>query len=74
MLPLILIFSITLPLVIGALIIYARWNYGRLEALGIPVVKPNFIFGSTFNVHNELTSSIDIERFRKYGPVWGVRF
>ena len=69
---LLLIVLLTIAGIIASLILYARWNYGVLEALGIPVAKPHFLLGSTYNAHNELTSSVDIDRLRTYGPVYGV--
>ena len=59
-------------IIVASLILYARWNYGVLESLGIPVVKPHFLLGSTYNFHNEMATDVDIARFKKYGPVYGV--
>jgi len=58
--------------VIGA-IVYARWNYGILEKLNIPLIKPTFCLGSTPNLHLVVQHLEDIKRFKKYGPIWGVR-
>jgi hypothetical protein len=56
-----------------ALIIYARWNYGVLERMGIPVDKPHFIFGSVEqNGFKRSCGIIDIENFKRFGPVYGV--
>jgi len=54
------------------LLIYARWNYGKLDGLGFPVVKPHFFLGSNPNGHNEKLYLVDLERANKYGPVYGV--
>jgi len=54
------------------LIIYARWNYGQLGGLGFPVVKPHLLLGSNPNNHNEKPHLVDLERAKKYGPVYGV--
>jgi hypothetical protein len=55
------------------LILYARWNYGSLEKLGIPVVPPHFFLGSAPTNYKELSHIQDEERARKYGPIYGVR-
>lgn len=57
---------------ISALFLYARWNYGFLEELGIPVVKPHFLFGSTFNARFNPVGYRNIGWMKKYGPVFGV--
>jgi len=57
---------------VTSLIVYARWNYGTLEKLGIPVVKTSFILGSTPDLHRKVAHFEDIERFRKYGKIYGV--
>jgi hypothetical protein len=54
------------------LILYARAKYGKLDGLGIPVIPPTFILGSTPDVHEKVQHLEDIERFKKYGPIWGV--
>ena len=59
-------------IILTSIIIYARWNYGSLEALGIPVVKPSFILGSTPDLHLKVAHLEDIERHKKYGSVYGV--
>jgi len=58
--------------VVLILILYARWNYGILEAMHIPVVKPHFLLGSTYNAHNEVGGEADLRRFKKYGSIYGV--
>jgi len=57
---------------IVSLIIYARWNYGTLEALGIPVVKPFLFFGSNYNEYKLVLSDVSIERLKKYGQIYGA--
>ncbi|CAG7728211.1 unnamed protein product [Allacma fusca] len=54
------------------LLIYARWNYGTLEALNIPVVERSFLLGSTPDLHSKVQHLEDIARFKKYGPVYGL--
>ena len=54
------------------LILYARWNYGVLESLNIPVVKRSFLLGSTPELHKTVQHLEDIKRFRTLGPVYGV--
>lgn len=55
------------------LISYGRKNYGILEKCGIPVVKPTLFLGSVPNFHAKVHQLEDIKRFKKYGPIWGVR-
>ncbi|CAG7728212.1 unnamed protein product [Allacma fusca] len=59
-------------LTVVGLLIYARWNYGTLEALNIPVVDRSFFLGSTPELHKKVQHLEDIERFNKYGPIYGV--
>jgi len=63
-------------LVIAAIssIIYARWNYGTLEKMGIPVVKPHFFLGSAQDTFSRCIAHIDLENFKRLGPIFGVRF
>lgn len=56
------------------LIFYARWHYGTLEKLGIPVAKPHFLLGSDPDGHTFVHVEKDLERYRKYGPVFGVKY
>jgi len=58
--------------ILGVVVLYARWNYGVLEKLNIPVVRLSFILGSTPNLHNDIQHFEDIKRFQKYGPIFGV--
>jgi len=54
-------------------IVYARWHYGTLESLGIPMVgKPSFWFGNTWDAYEKPAGIMDIERYKKFGPVYGV--
>lgn len=59
--------------VIIGLIIHARWKYGTLERLGIPVVKPHFLFGSLFNSRFTPTGWRDVKWMKEKGQVFGVR-
>ncbi|OXA51515.1 cytochrome P450 3A56 [Folsomia candida] len=59
--------------VLVGLVIYARWHYGTLEKLGIPMVgKPFLIFGNTIDAYSKAGGALDIERFNKFGPIYGV--
>jgi hypothetical protein len=69
---LLLVVIVLFVIFITSLVIYARWNYGTLEAMGIPVIKPFFILGSTPDLHRKVAHFEDIERFKKYGSVYGV--
>jgi len=54
-------------------ILFLRRNYGKLEKIGIPVIKPTFCFGSgPFKLHKVNFVEDDLENFRKYGPNWGA--
>ncbi|CAL8080397.1 unnamed protein product [Orchesella dallaii] len=66
-----ILFSIAV-VVAACLILYARWNYGVLEAAGVPVVKPTFFLGSVPNLHQKVQTDEDIRRFQEYGPIWGL--
>ncbi|CAL8112347.1 unnamed protein product [Orchesella dallaii] len=48
-----------------------RINYGVLEQSGIPVVEPTLFLGSEPDYHRRVQHLVDIERFKKYGPIWG---
>jgi hypothetical protein len=56
-----------------SLVVYARWNYGKLEAMGIPVVKPHWLLGSNFNYMELYHHWEDLHRSKKLGPVYGVK-
>ncbi|CAL8110949.1 unnamed protein product [Orchesella dallaii] len=66
-----LVLAFLLSLVI-LLALYARWNYGVLENLNIPVVKPHFLLGSTFQYRSLTVGYRDVELMRKYGQVFGM--
>jgi len=51
---------------------YARWNYGTLEQLNIPVVSPSFIFGSDPQGHGKVQHLEDYRRVKEFGSVYGV--
>ncbi len=68
----ILILLSILILVVSILVIYARWNYGTLEKMNIPVVKPSFLLGSTPDLHLKVQHLEDVARYQKYGSVYGV--
>ena len=58
--------------IICGLIIYARWNYGFLENLGIPVVNPHFLFGSMFTTRFVPIGYRDVAWMKEYGQIFGV--
>lgn len=58
--------------IISLFIWYARWNYGFLEDLGIPVVKPHFILGSLFSTRFEPIGYRDVALMKEHGPIFGV--
>ncbi|CAG7728398.1 unnamed protein product [Allacma fusca] len=55
-----------------ALVVYARWNYGFLEKLGIPVEPPTFMLGSCPDIYKKYPALEDIRRFKQYGSIFGV--
>jgi len=57
---------------VAVLVVYTSWNYGSLEKLGIPVIKPFLIFGSNYMEAYLDIQKQDIERHRKYGDIYGV--
>jgi len=68
-------FLIILAVLVGAvscLILYARWNYGVLEKLGIPVEKPHLFLGNTADAYDQSSGLADIEKYKRLGPVYGV--
>ena len=59
--------------VFGGLWIYARWNYGSLEKMGIPVVKYTHpILGSTKELYETVGGENDIKWMKEYGQIFGV--
>jgi len=64
-------FLVFLALLVG-LVVYARWNYGLLEASGIPLIKPTFFLGSVPDLHKKIQTEEDIRRFKEFGPNWAV--
>ncbi|ODM97640.1 Cytochrome P450 3A31, partial [Orchesella cincta] len=61
-----------LVVLLAALIIReGRKKYGVLEQSGIPVIEPTLFLGSEPNIHKTVLHLADIERFNKYGPIWG---
>ncbi|ODM92169.1 Cytochrome P450 3A16 [Orchesella cincta] len=49
----------------------ARASYGVLEKSGVPVIEPTLFLGSEPTFHKTVLHLADIERFKKYGPIWG---
>lgn len=67
------IFYFLVGLVTSA-VVYARWNYGKLEKVkGLSVViKPLFVGGSDVNIYKKLVHEQDDTFVRVYGKVYGV--
>ncbi|ODM96046.1 Lithocholate 6-beta-hydroxylase [Orchesella cincta] len=61
------IFAMAITIVLAQ----ARENYGVLEACGIPVVKPTLFLGSESNLHKTVVHFADVERYKKFGGIWG---
>jgi len=62
-----------LLLILGlSLVIYARWNYGKLEAMGLPVETPHWFMGNMANHDNVYHHWVDLERTKKLGLIYGV--
>lgn len=59
-------------LVVISLIVYARWEYGTLEKMGIPVVPHHPILGSTREIYNTPGGLNDYKWMKKYGKIFGV--
>jgi hypothetical protein len=55
------------------LVLYARWHYGTLEGLGIPVMKPFLFLGSNYMDPYVRPREEEVRRLEKYGMVYGVR-
>ena len=69
---LVLIFSVLILVMCIGIILCGRQNYGTLENCGFPVVTPSLFLGSNPNLHKKVQHLVDIERFKKYGGIWGV--
>ena len=69
------VLEIILAAVAIFLVIFLRYllkNRGYLESLGIPIVKPGFIFGSPpYFPHKILIHEQTNETFKKLGKTWG---
>lgn len=61
-----------IALLVTAVLAQARENYGILEESGVPLVKPTWFCGSEPNIHKTVLHLADIERFKKFGGIWGV--
>lgn len=69
---LLVICAIILVVLFG-LLIYARWEYGELEKMGIPVVAHHPLLGSTREIYNTVGGLNDVKWMEKYGKIFGVR-
>ena len=65
--------ALFLVTIILGLILFLRRNYGTLERMGVPVVKPAILgLGSDpFNIHKTNYINEDMKNFKKYGKIWG---
>lgn len=70
----ILLISIIFMILIAlGLVSYARWNFGSLEKLGIPVVqRDHFLLASALLPYQKPGGIVDTEHMKKYGSVFGV--
>ena len=57
---------------VAAFVAYARWEYGSLEKMGIPVVKPGWVLGSQPNMHKLILQDEDCRNAQTLGKTWGV--
>ncbi len=58
--------------VVFGLFIYARWEYGELEKMGIPVVAHHPLLGSIREIYGIVGGLNDVKWMEKYGKVFGV--
>ncbi len=64
--------GLLIVLVIIGLIIYARWEYGVFEKMGLPVVKHHPILGSIREIYTTVGGLNDVKLMQKYGKIFGV--
>ena len=61
--------------ILAGLWFYARWEYGVLEEMGIPVVEyTNPLLGHTRDIYTKVGGLHDIQWMKKYGPIFGVEY
>lgn len=65
--------GLLLLIVVVGLLIYARWEHGILEKMGLPVVKHHPILGSTREIYGAPGGLNDIKWREKYGNIFGVQ-
>lgn len=59
--------------VVAGLWIYARWNFGTFEKMGIPVVEyTNPLLGSAPDIYTKIGGLNDVAWMGKYGKIFGV--
>ena len=62
-----------LATIVLGIVLFLRRNYGRLEAMGVPVVPPSMwgLGSDPFMIHETRFLDLDMNNFKKYGKVWG---
>lgn len=66
------VISLILLLVLIGLIIYARWEHGTLEKMGIFVVPHHPLLGSIKEIYGTVGGLQDYVWMKKYGKIFGV--
>lgn len=64
--------SVLVLLVLVGLLIYARWEHGTLEKMGIPIVPHHPILGSTREIYSAPGGLNDNKWMKKHGKIFGV--
>ena len=62
-----------LATIVLVIVLFLRRNYGKLEAMGVPVVPPSMwgLGSDPFMIHETRFLDLDMNNFKKYGKVWG---
>ena len=62
-----------LATIVLGIVLFLRRNYGKLEAMGVPVVPPSMwgLGSDPFMIHETRFLDLDMNNFKKYGKVWG---
>ncbi len=63
--------ALLIVILIVGLLFYARWEYGVLKKMGVPVVKHHPIFGSTRKIYSTVGGLNDVKLMKKYGKYLG---
>ncbi len=62
-----------LSLIAVGLLIYARWEHGTFEKMGIPVVPHHLFLGSIKELYETVGGLQDYKWMKKYGKIFGVK-